>query len=280
MAFSEWVIYLWNLRFLPLHVRWPILKWRYALPAHKSRTCKLTGHDWSRRILHPESPLRLRYTLRAASWLSHPPQRPVWLTTRLLWPFPAWRFPAVAPGPPSELLKRRDRLIERADDLIVLRRIPLWRWRDSPQRSLYRMYEAVVVDSWPMLQYEVEYFWKHGDRRWATANLYDPARDCPGPIDPQRHTIMAAIVEELVKSFEWRLSLGLRRKDPASMLDHEQIPLTPETLPAWPGKVPALPEMLPLQTCEDEEMAQRNLAKGNAFIRRNVSAWAGEFYTV
>lgn len=171
-------------------------------------------------------------------------------------------------------------MIQQAQDLVYLRSMPLWRWRDTPQRSLYRMYEAVVVDSWPMLQYEVEYFWAHSDRRWATANLYDPAQDCATPIDTQRHTIMAAIVEELVESFEWRLALGLRRRDPGSIVDQDKMPLIPETMPAWPRNVPALPEMLRLQTCDDESSAQREAAKGNAFMSRNVLAFAGEFYTV
>ncbi|KAL1873094.1 hypothetical protein VTK73DRAFT_1146 [Phialemonium thermophilum] len=261
MSLSDWVVYLWNLRFLPLRIRWPILKWR-------------------RRILHPRSPLDLRYTYRMASALQHPHQKPFFVIVRLLWPFPSWRFPAVIPGTPSEIVQQRNTLIERARDLYYLRCMPLWRWRDTPQRSLYRMYEAVVVDTWPMLQYEVEYFWKHGDRSWATANLYDPAEDCPTPIDAQRHNIMAAIVEELVKSFHWRLELGLRRTDPGSRLDQEKMPLIPETLPTWPSSVKPLPEMLPLQDCDDEDLVQRETKKGNAFISRNILAFAGEFYTV
>ncbi|KAI0484595.1 hypothetical protein GGR56DRAFT_32842 [Xylariaceae sp. FL0804] len=261
MSLSAWLYYLWNLRFLPLRVRWPILKWR-------------------RRILHPQSPLELRYTHRLASKLRHPPQRPLFVIGRLLWPWPAWRFSALAPRMPSEVLERRDIIIQEADDLIHLRSMPLWRWRDSPQRSLYRMYEAAVVDCWPLLQYEVEYFWRHGDRRWATANLYDPARDYPEAIGPQGYAILAAIVEELVKSFQWRLSLGLRRQDPGSTTDPDTLPLIPETIPPWPGQVPALPRMLTLHSRENEELTESEFVKGNAFIRRNVFAFAGEFYTV
>jgi hypothetical protein len=143
------------------------------------------------------------------------------------------------------------------------------------------MYEAVVVDNWPMLQYEVEYFWRHRDRRWATASLYDPALDSQTPLDPVRYTVLAAIVEELVASFEWRLELGLRRKDPGLTLDQDYMPLVPESKPDWPSRVPALPEMLYLQPVnDDEEVTNLALADGNAFTRRNVFVWIGEFYTV
>lgn len=159
------------------------------------------------------------------------------------------------------------------------------RWRDTPQRSLYRMYEAVVADEWPMLQYEVEYFWHHSGRVWATANLYDPAEDCaPGtPIDPVCHTIVAAIVEELVKSFEWRLGLCLPRRDSGSMNDQSKMPSVPEYIPEWPAKVPRLPEMHPLQLEEGTEVRSSEdmeVREGNAFLNRNVFAFSGEFYTV
>ncbi|KAI0477072.1 hypothetical protein GGR56DRAFT_388214 [Xylariaceae sp. FL0804] len=263
MSVSGWVVYLWNLRFLPLHVRWPILKWR-------------------RKILHPVSPLGLRFTWRMARRL-RPPQHPSSVITRLLWPWDGWRWhwrwSAVLPAAPSDL--EPEELIRRGTDMMSLRLMPLFRWRDTPQRCLYRMYEAVVADCYPLLQYEVEYFWRHADRRWATANLYDPAQDCvPGPIDAERHAILAAIVEELVDSFHWRLDLGLRRLDPASLDDYEKMPLIPETAPAWPSIVPPLPELLPLQLCLEEDMAERESKKGNAFLRRNIFAFAGEFYTI
>lgn len=85
--------------------------------------------------------------------------------------------------------------------------IPLWRWRDTPQQSFYRMYETFCAEQGNLLGYETEYFWKHHDPSWALSLLPDPRDDD----DPERYAVMAWLAEDVEDAFNWRLELGLRR---------------------------------------------------------------------
>ncbi|KAK4042241.1 hypothetical protein C8A01DRAFT_33741 [Parachaetomium inaequale] len=42
-----------------------------------------------------------------------------------------------------------------------MRLIPLWTWKDTPQRSFFRLYEAFCAGHEEFIGYETEYFWKH-----------------------------------------------------------------------------------------------------------------------
>lgn len=251
------VIYLWNLRFLPLKRRWRINRWK-------------------RWLLDPRSPLGLRYAVRLARQLQHPPQpHPCLFVSGLLWPpLPSWHFPTAIPPPPPPPLPREimadPGLVScQARDLVVLRAIRLWRWRDTPQRSFYRLYEAFCAADGPMITYETEYFWGRSEPRWAVARIDDPRCE-----DPEQYAVMAAVAEELAESFMWRLRLGLRRDDAPIMNRYvDPSPLVPETPPSWTSEVPGLQEKLILHPGEDEYFE-------SPFHRRNIYAATGHFYTV
>jgi hypothetical protein len=211
------------------------------------------------------TPLRLRLTLRRLFKIS---KHPYLDFLRLLWPIP-WYFSCPLPLPSPQELNNDDELFFRRQDGIQIQRtIPLWRLRDTPQRSLYRLYEAFCANAEGAISEETEYFWHHGEPRWATRNIQDPKDS-----NPVRYAMLASLTETLVNSFNWRLGLGLRRDGPTVEMDDDDdgpAEFQPEEVPLWTKKVPALSETLVLH------------ADGNApeFQRRNIIASSGELRTV
>jgi hypothetical protein len=249
--FLQMIVYLWNFRFLPLRARWRANKYKRAL-------------------LNPSTPLRLRETARHARALKSPAEPRPWLfVARLLWPFPSWRLAAELPATPRAIVARPQAVGARARDLMFLRSMPLWRARDTPQRALYRLYEAMCANNGPMIKDEVDYFWSRAEPRWATSRIEDPG--CGG--DPERYAVLAAVVEELVEAFMGRLEMGRRRSDkPIRNLNREPAPLVAETAPAWTAAVGPLATPLVLHAGEDRML-------DGPFFARNVWANSGYFYT-
>lgn len=55
-----------------------------------------------------------------------------------------WSLPCSLPLPPREIMAYEDKsyMFEHHEDLLDMRLISLRRWRDTPQRSFFRLYEA------------------------------------------------------------------------------------------------------------------------------------------
>lgn len=244
-------LYFWNFRYLPLN---------YRLRAIKIR-----------RILLPTgSPWYLRATWRSARTLANPPlPSPALFVLRLIWPFPTWKYPATLPPPPRIIMANPKAVSCQLRDLVTLRSMPLWRSRDTPERSFYRLYEAFCSANGAMMTYETEYFWRRSSSEWATRNIPDPKCD-----DEEQYAVMASLAEVLVESFMWRLELGLRRDDtPFMNRDEEPKPFVPETCPLWTAKIPALTEDLLIHPEESQYF-------DSPFHRRNIYMCTGFFYTV
>jgi hypothetical protein len=77
-------------------------------------------------------------------------------------PYPSWFFPIPGPFPLRELIddqKNETGLIKtQFGDLHNLQAIPIWRMRDTPLRSIYRIYELHLADRYELMGYETEYF--------------------------------------------------------------------------------------------------------------------------
>ncbi|KAK4156212.1 hypothetical protein C8A00DRAFT_41271 [Chaetomidium leptoderma] len=232
------LVYFWNFRYLPLKYRWPLIKFR-------------------RRLLPTRTGLGLRNALRHARSLK---------TRRSRTP---WSFPAVLPPAPRDIMADPEKVRCRTRDLIYLRSMPLWRARDTPQRSFYRLYEAFCAADGHMITYETEYFWRRSSPQWATANIADP--DCQ---DTEQYAVMASLAEVLVDSFRWRLELGLRRNDePIMNRTVDPPPFVPEVCPLWAAKVPSLRARLLVHPEEDRYF-------DSPLHRRNIYMSTGWFYTV
>ncbi|CAF9929024.1 MAG: hypothetical protein HETSPECPRED_007261 [Heterodermia speciosa] len=142
---------------------------------------------------------------------------------------------------PLELKNHPTAVLQRQDGIFQLRCIPLFRLRDTPLRSVYRLYEYMCAGFHTQVQYETEYFYFHPDSaRWSVEEIPDPEDS-----HQQRYAFVASIVEALVAAFNWRLCLGLQRD--RSRLSFGEMELHPPRRirsPEWAVAVPPLPEPL------------------------------------
>ncbi|KAL8880052.1 MAG: hypothetical protein Q9192_008102 [Flavoplaca navasiana] len=111
--------------------------------------------------------------------------------------------------------------------------------RDTPLRSVYRIYEYMCTHRHSQVQYETEYFFFHSESaKWSFDTLPDPKDD-----DEQHYAFVASIVEALVAAFNWRLSMGIRRDRSNWSFDQvEDNPPLKIIAPRWAISVPPLRE--------------------------------------
>ena len=169
----------------------------------------------------------------------------------------------------------------RRQNIIDLQNIPVWRARDTPLRSLYRMYEAMLSGVYVALGAETEYFWYQ--RTWSLQSIADP-RDP----DPIRYAVLACLVDELVAAFNWRLSLGLRRNRKHIIRETDSDPYPPYapiTAPLWTKSVPPLSfkelRGLPREYVgEDDKLLLEIGGSNKTFASRNIITNVGWLYTI
>lgn len=209
--------------------------------------------------MHFTTPLRVRNTIRR---IRSCPQ-PLTMACSLLKFYP-WFFPVPTPlYSPHELQAGSELVLTRQRDIDQLLTIPLFRIRDTPLRSLYRLYENLCANRLPEMGFEVEYFFLHKEDRWLLSRLPDPRDD-----DCVRYCVLACLVEALVESFNWKMSKGLRRD--GSRVESGDFPT--EVLPEWVKGVVAIDEELNLMGQEKEPH--------NAFKKRNILAPMGYLFTI
>ncbi|KAL1855015.1 hypothetical protein Plec18167_004535 [Paecilomyces lecythidis] len=229
-----------------------------------------------------ESPLRIRTSLIRLRDHKHP-----WLTLlRMFIPYPSWFFKIPGPFSLRELIEDEKNgtgiIRSHFGEIHNLRSIPIWRMRDTPLRSIYRLYELHLADRYKLMGYETEYFFFRPD--WKLQNIPDPKDP-----DPLRYAVIACIVEELHEAVNWRLSLGLRRNREHVYRERGEDPyppFVPEGLPSWTKDVaPIDKELLRRSVPEDKLDTDGNLVleeggKSPIFARRNIITNTGWLYTV
>lgn len=234
-----------------------------------------------RRFIHTfETPLHLCGTLVR---LSHRHKYPILALLRLFVPLPTWHFPVPEPIPFRTMLDNIPLLESRmaSEDLTNMRSVPIWRARDTPIRSLYRLYEAMAAGEYYAIGPEVEYSWYQ--RSWILCRVPDP-RDP----DPVRYAILASIAEELAKAFNWRLSLGMRSDKRKHIycktLEDVLPPYTPETVPSWTERIRPIDVErvadLPDALDSSGSLVLETGGKSPIFAERNIVTDTGHFYTI
>ncbi|KAG6261736.1 hypothetical protein E4U49_003674 [Claviceps purpurea] len=174
-----------------------------------------------------------------------------------------WHFPIPALSSPSDYHSRENSSLQ--PNILLLHNIPLYRIRDTPLRSLYRLYEDICSGNLIMMGYESDYFFYHTENSWQLSQIPDP-RDR----DPIRYAILASLVEALVSAFNWKLQQGLRR-DGTHVGDNKTANL--QTRPNWTADVQPLPEKLRLRKSQADSADPE-------FLRRNIDAPTGYLYCV
>ncbi|KAI1910144.1 hypothetical protein LOZ65_006408 [Ophidiomyces ophidiicola] len=160
------------------------------------------------------------------------------------------------------------KLLQPQAGLLQLYEIPLFRVRDTPLRSLYRLYEDLGSENLILISYECEYLYFHPATRWQFSWIPDPKDK-----DPMRYALLASMVEALVDAFNWRLDLGLGRDKSINYVQSEE-PYLREQAPSWTLEVGPLAESLVLTH------SQKNSQPHEAFAKRNIQASMGYLYTV
>ena len=198
----------------------------------------LLSHGFSNLWQQPITSLDLRLSLRR---LLRGSAHPILIFLGLLQPFPWYMQVPRDQLTPLELKHHPTAVLQRQDGIFQLRCIPLFRLRDTPLRSIYRLYEYMCAGFYTQVQYETEYFYFHDDsERWSLETIPDPKDK-----DQQRYAFVASIVEALVVAFNWRLCLGLQRdRSRVSFAEMDLYPPRRIRSPEWAVAVPPLPELL------------------------------------
>lgn len=218
--------------------------------------------------------------------LNHQHEYPLLVLLRMFIPYPSWFFPIPGPFSLGALIEDTKNetgiIMAHFDDIHNLRAIPIWRMRDTPLRSIYRLYELFLADHYELIGWETQYFFYR---------CYWKLHDIPDPEDPDplRYAIVASIVDELCEAVNWRLSLGLRRNREHIYREEDEDPwppFTPEELPKWTKNVaPIDKNLLRLSVPQKSLDAEGNLVlevngKGPNFARRNIITNTGWLYTI
>ncbi|KAI1925482.1 hypothetical protein LOY86_001379 [Ophidiomyces ophidiicola] len=161
---------------------------------------------------------------------------------------------------------------ERQPGIRQLYKIPIYRMRDTPLRSLYRLYEDLCASDFIMLGYECTYFFHHSEPSWSLACLPDPQDN-----DPVRYFILASMVEALVEAFNCRLELGIRRDNTTDLSEERSSNFTSEKAPSWTSDVTAVTKTLVF--CEVGS-GSSDMTMEQHFLKRNIKIPNGYFYTV
>lgn len=231
-----------------------------------------------------QSPLQLR---RSLIRLRHQHKYPLLTLLGMFIPYPSWKLPVPGPFSLRALIddekNRTGIILSHFADLHNLRAIRIFRMRDTPLRSVYRIYELFMADQYPLMGWETEYF-VFSQPKWRLQDIPDP-RDP----DPLRYAMIASIVEELGEAINWRLGLGLRRNGDHLYREEDTDPLPPfipEQLPDWTKKVlPMDKGLLKSSVPAGKIDANGNLVleengRSPIFARRNIITNTGWFYTI
>lgn len=219
------------------------------------------------RLKTKSSSIEIRHTIRRARACPNT----LAVLHRLFWPFP-WNLPPATPLSYDQLQASPDLIDTRQSGIRHLFEIPLFRVRDSPLNSIYRLHDDLCVSRLILLSYECEYLFRQNSKRWLLCQLPDPRDD-----DPIRYAILASLVEALVDAFNWRLKLGLRRggsryRQSKGMAIDSML----EEAPLWAKKAAPVGSPVDLINYEAEPFAQLD----DHFLKRNIKAVTGYLYTI
>lgn len=168
------------------------------------------------------------------------------------------------------ILRRKNFVV----DYTQLRSMQLFRIRDTPLRSLYRLYECTCTLAHNEMMEESQYFF-HGRPNWRVKDIPDPQDP-----DPVRYAILASLAETLVTSFNLKISMGLRRgithEKPLLIFKFRDDPDPPlEDPPTWCAEVKPLTDPLPLRPGSfntGSKMTSTQGSRGEHFAKRNIMA--------
>lgn len=200
----------------------------------------------------------------------------------ILWPFPR-HYPVPRRLSIQEIHQDEGLVVANQGDVYYLRNSRLWTKRDTPLRSLYRLYELLVLSDNNNLTGESEYFFNHPEEEWHVANMPDPQDP-----DPVRYAVLSRLTITLAMVCNDRISKGILRTMDAHTLTLVGCGMRPlpteeerraayECIPPWTLDVPPAPELTRLFRERDDpgEMLYSDL-----FLKMNIVTNVGNMFFI
>ncbi|KAJ6525061.1 hypothetical protein DFH09DRAFT_1372025 [Mycena vulgaris] len=174
-----------------------------------------------------------------------------------------WKLPLSRPLSVQDL-QREPGIVQRSRDALEmtsLRGTWLFCLRDTPLRTLYRLYESAAEYTTNEMMMDSHY-WFHEQAYWRLVDIPDP----PDP-DPTRYAILAALAEDIAP-FDYKITMGLRRgitfDRPWLIEAFKKDPDPPfESTPLWTSNVGPLTQHLQLSP---------HVVATPSFAHRNIRA--------
>ncbi|KAF2207123.1 hypothetical protein CERZMDRAFT_102620 [Cercospora zeae-maydis SCOH1-5] len=145
---------------------------------------------------------------------------------------------------------------------------PKHRKSDTPLRTIYRIYWAIVMDDTIIMRNEIEYFWTRKEASWVVCNVAKPPDQ-----DLEQFAIISAIPFFLAAAFNRLIDLGLPRDSTKSILTSEELevlakrPKVFERVPQWAEQALYLPTE-GLGTPQTTEQADPFMLQKNVWVHR------------
>ncbi|OKL57908.1 hypothetical protein UA08_06863 [Talaromyces atroroseus] len=162
-------------------------------------------------------------------------------------------------------------------DAILARKFgaPQGYFEDSSLFALYRLYEFIILDHVFAYRDTLEAFWRQ--RQWDVQSIPDPQDD-----DTERYAFLAGCAYLLVRSFNERVKLGLRRDNSPLITPEEaerarNIPdqlCQWEKVPEWAKNVPPLRATLVFPTHDGVITKDEDDPRADPdFLAKNILLW-------
>lgn len=153
-------------------------------------------------------------------------------------------------------------------------------FEDTSLFALYRLYEYILLDQVRPYRDALEAFWRV--KNWAVRDITDPDDN-----DPARYAFLAGCTYLLVRSFNERVKLGLRRDmSPLLTVDEaEELKNTPdhlrvyEEVPGWAVKAAPVKDLLLVPTEDGIILNGKDDARADVdFLAKNILLWTPHIY--
>ena len=185
-------------------------------------------------------------------------------------------YPSFPPPSPLNILQNRNEYWQALSTRKYA--APQGVFEDTPLYALYRLYEFIVLDKVLDYRNALEAFWRQP--QWKIHNIPEPDRSGDG--GDERFAFLAGCTYLLTRSFNERITLGLRRdmsplitpdeaerarNMPEHLREYEKVPL-------WAADAPALAKTLAVPTEDGTLLSDTNDERADPeFLAKNILLW-------
>lgn len=150
---------------------------------------------------------------------------------------------------------------------------------DTPSKTLYRLYENIMLDDNLGIRNELEYFWQR--HTWKLSEIPDPLDE-----DPARYAVLACSTNLMEMAYNNLIKLGAVRdgRSVHTMEEFEKMRKQRkcwETVPLWAQRVEPLAETLVIPTHDDVLLQSFDDERACLpFKKKNILIWQPHIYFI